>query len=206
MKNKVSALFIGSCLLVSSMSAMGADMMVRMRAISVMPVETGTVAGGDVTISNAAVPELDFSNFFNESFAAELILATATHSVGAYNTAAGNINLGNVSLLPPTLLAQYHKQFGKFKPYAGAGLNYTVFYGADSGSDEVKSLNYTNSLGYAFQVGADYQIGDNLYLNFDVKKLYLSTDVEAKLYDNSVVKTQVNINPLIVGLGLGYKF
>ena len=56
MKTKVSALFIGSCLLVSSMSAMGADMMVRMRAISVMPVETGTVAGGDVTISNAAVP------------------------------------------------------------------------------------------------------------------------------------------------------
>ena len=181
-------------------------MMVRMRAISVMPVETGTVAGGDVTISNAAVPELDFSYFFNENFAAELILATATHNVGAYNTALGNINIGSVSLLPPTLLAQYHKQFGKFKPYVGAGLNYTVFYGADSGSDEVKSISYTNSLGYAFQIGADYQIGDNLYLNFDIKKLTLSTDVEAETYANGTVKTQVNINPLIVGLGLGYKF
>ena len=204
MKTKVSALFIGSCLLVSSMSAMGADMMVRMRAISVMPVETGTVAGGDVTIGNAAVPELDFSYFFNESFAAELILATATHKVGVYDLAGAGADLGSVSLLPPTLLAQYHKQFGKFKPYVGAGLNYTVFYGADAGA--VKTISYTNSLGYAFQVGADYQIGDNLYLNFDIKKLYLSTDVEAKLYDNSVVKTQVNINPYIVGLGLGYKF
>jgi outer membrane protein len=203
-KTKVSALFIGSCLLVSSMSAMGADMMVRMRAISVMPVETGTVAGGDVTISNAAVPELDFSYFFNENFAAELILATATHKVGVYDLGGTGADLGSVSLLPPTLLAQYHKQFGKFKPYVGAGLNYTVFYGADAGA--VKTISYTNSLGYAFQVGADYQIGDNLYLNFDIKKLYLSTDVEAKLYDNSVVKTQVNINPYIVGLGLGYKF
>ncbi len=205
MKTKVSALLLGSSLLVSSMSAMGADMMVRMRAISVMPVETGSVAGGNVTITNAAVPELDFSYFFNENFATELILATATHNVGAYNTALGNLNLGSVSLLPPTLLAQYHKQFGKFKPYVGAGLNYTVFYGADSGSSAVNSVTYKNSMGYAFQVGGDYQIGDNLYLNFDIKKLYLSTDVEAK-YAGGTVKTQVNINPLIVGLGLGYKF
>jgi outer membrane protein len=152
------------------------------------------------------VPELDFSYFLNKSFALELILATATHSVGAYDTAVGNLNLGNVSLLPPTLLAQYHHEFGKFKPYVGAGLNYTVFYGADSGSDEIKSISYTNSLGYAFQVGGDYQIGDNLYLNFDIKKLYLSTDVEAITVANAKVKTQVNINPLIVGLGLGYRF
>jgi outer membrane protein len=203
-KTKVSALLLSGCLLVSAGSVMASDMMVRMRAISVMPVETGSVAGGDVTISNAAVPELDFSYFFNENFATELILATATHKVGVYDMGGAGTDLGSVSLLPPTLLAQYHKQFGKFKPYVGAGLNYTIFYGADAGA--VKSISYTNSLGYAFQIGADYQIGDNLYLNFDIKKLSLSTDVEAKTYTNTVVKTQVNINPYIVGLGIGYKF
>lgn len=119
--------------------------MVRMRAISVMPNETGTVAGGEITISNAAVPELDFSYFFNESFTIEHILATATHKVGVYDfDGPSGADLGSVSLLPPTLLAQYHKQFGKFKPYVGA----------DAGA--VKSINYENSIGYAFQVGADY--------------------------------------------------
>lgn len=169
-----------------------------------MPIETGTVAGGEVTIGNASVPELDFSYFMNEKFALELILATATHSVGVYDAGGSGLNLGSVSLLPPTLLAQYHHQFGKFKPYAGAGLNYTIFYGADGGA--VKSISYENSMGYAFQIGGDYQIGDNLYLNFDIKKLYLSTDVEATTYANAKVESKVNINPYIVGIGLGFKF
>lgn len=206
MKTKVSHLVLGTSLLFASFSSSANDMMVRMRAISIMPVETGSVAGGDVTLSNAAVPELDFSYYFNRSFAFELILATATHSVGAYDTAVGNLNLGNVSLLPPTLLAQYHYEFGKFKPYVGAGINYTIFYGSDSGSDEIKSISYKDSMGYAFQIGGDYQIAENIYLNLDIKKLYLSTDVEAITTGNAKVNTQVNINPLIVGLGVGYKF
>ncbi len=32
-------------------------------------------------------------------------------------------------LLPPTLTLQYHfTDFGAFKPYVGAGVNYTVFF------------------------------------------------------------------------------
>lgn len=205
MKTKLSALLISSVLL-SSTAAFADNMMVRMRAINVMPDEKGTpsVVGGDVNLNNASVPELDFSYFFTKNFAMELILATTTHKASATKTALNNLDLGDVSLLPPTLLAQYHHEFGKFKPYVGAGLNYTIFYGEDPGV--AREVTYDDSFGYAFQVGGDYQIGDNLYLNFDIKKIYLSTDVEVKTYANGNVTADVDIDPLIVGLGLGFRF
>lgn len=206
MKTKVNALLVTGVLL--SSSAFADNMMVRMRAINVMPDVSGTpsVIGGDVDINNASVPEIDFSYFFTKNFAMELILATTTHNVDASKTALNGVDLGNVSLLPPTLLAQYHHEFGKFKPYVGAGLNYTIFYGETPGGGAVKEVTYEDNFGYAFQVGGDYQIGDNLYLNFDVKKIYLSTDVKVKTYAAGNVKADVDIDPMIVGLGLGLKF
>lgn len=206
MKKSISGLLLGTGLLLSSASAMSSDMMVRMRAINVMPDESGkpTIIGGDVQLNNASVPEIDFTYFFNKNFALELILATTTHEASATKTALNNLDLGDVSLLPPTLTAQYHYEVGKFKPYVGAGLNYTIFYGADPGI--AKSVRYENALGYALQLGGDYQIGDNLYLNLDIKKIYLSTDVHVSTYANGSVDAEVDINPLIVGLGLGFKF
>ena len=83
---------------------------VRLRLISVIPNESADIEaiGGDVEISTAFVPELDFTYFFNKNWAAELILGTAKHDVEAVSTAAGDIDLGHVWLLPPTLTMQYH--------------------------------------------------------------------------------------------------
>lgn len=189
-----------------SAQAVEKNMMVRMRTIGIMPDESGTPSAikGDVKVSDDSVPEIDFSYFFNEKFALELILATAQHKATANKTSLNNLDLGEVSLLPPTLLAQYHHQFGKFKPYVGAGLNYTIFYNIEPGV--ARSVHYDNSLGYAFQVGGDYEIAENLFLNIDIKKLYLSTEVEVNTYSNGTVTADVDINPWIVGLGIGTRF
>lgn len=209
MKKMMKTLMLGSLILspILANADMGSkNMMVRMRAINVMPQEKGTpsVVGGEVKLNNESVPELDISYFFNENFALELILATATHEAMAYKTSLNNLDLGDVSILPPTLLAQYHQQFGKFKPYLGAGINYTIFYGEDSGV--AKKVTYEDAFGYAFQVGADYEIQDNVYLNFDVKKLFLSTDVNVETYSNGSVSAKVDVDPYIVGLGVGLRF
>lgn len=195
-----------SCFTSFSAQALEKNMMVRLRTIAIMPDESGTpsVVGGDVKLSDDTVPEIDFSYFFNNNFALELILATTQHKAAANKTALNNLDLGEVSLLPPTLLAQYHHQFGKFKPYAGVGLNYTIFYNEESGI--ARSVHYDNSFGYAFQVGGDYEIAENVFLNFDVKKLYLSTEVEVNTYANGRVTADVDIDPWIVGLGIGTRF
>ncbi|WP_396150612.1 OmpW family protein [Flavobacterium sp.] len=194
---------------------------VRLRGIGVMPNESAKIGiiGGDVAISNAIVAELDFTYFFTENFAAELILGTAKHdvsTVGSDISAIGgptsfDVDLGSVMLLPPTLTAQYHffpLKEKKFKPYVGAGINYTLFYNIKEG-DVVKDIEYDNAIGFAAQIGFDVMFDDTFFVNFDVKRLFLKTDVTVdatNLAEGLVIPAEVEINPWIVGLGFGMKF
>lgn len=185
---------------------------VRLRAVGVAPDESASIGiiGGDVAISNALIPELDFTYFFTENFAAELILGTAKHDVQAINTAAGDVNLGSVWLLPPTLTAQYHFYTSDkkvFKPYIGAGVNYTLFYNVKSG--DVADVTYDNALGYAAQLGFDLMVDETFFINVDVKRLFLSTDVSvdaSNLAPGLIIPAEVDINPWLVGVGVGMKF
>lgn len=181
----------------------------RFRVITIVPNESATIEtiGGDVEISTAVVPELDFTYFFNENWSAELILGTAKHDVKAVSTAAGDIKLGDVWLLPPTLTLQYHFATESFRPYLGAGLNYTIFYGADSG-DVADDVSYDNSVGFAFQGGFDIDLDEKWFLNLDAKYILLSTDatVDATTALGATVGADVDINPLIIGVGVGMRF
>lgn len=180
------------------------DIVVRGRVIGIAPDESSRIdpIGGRALVGDAVVPELDFSYFFTDNIAAELVLATAKHDVEAKQTALGDVDLGDVKLLPPTLTLQYHFQpKQRFSPYVGAGVNYTVFYDADSGG--VDSVNYDNSFGAAFQVGIDVALTGRWFLNADVKKLLLSTDVKV---NGDAARADVDIDPWIFGLGAGYRF
>jgi outer membrane protein len=182
---------------------------VRFRLISVIPNESATIEaiGGDVDISTEYVPELDFTYFFTEHWAAELILATTKHDVKAVNTAVGNINLGAVWLLPPTLTVQYHFTGGDLIPYLGTGINYTIFYGVNDGP-VADTVDYDNAVGFALQGGLDYALGEKWFLNVDAKYILLNTD--ATVFANTVlgatVGADVNIDPLVIGFGVGMKF
>jgi outer membrane protein len=186
---------------------------VRLRGVGVVTpdqsAKIGTI-GGDVQISDAFIPELDFTYFFTEHFAAELILGTAKHDVKAINTIAGDIDLGSAWLLPPTLTAQYHFYTSDekiFKPYIGAGINYTLFYDVKSGA--VADVEYDNALGYAAQVGFDLMLDDTFFINVDAKRLFLSTDVTVdatNLVPGLIVPAEVDIDPWLFGIGVGMKF
>lgn len=185
---------------------------VRLRGLGVVPVESADidVIGGDVSISNQFIPELDFTYFLTKNFAAELILGTTKHNVQAVETAAGNVDLGSVWLLPPTLTAQYHFFPTKdkvFKPYLGAGINYTIFYNIKSG--DVVDVKYDNALGYAVQLGFDLMLNERFFINLDAKRLFLKTDVTvdaSNLAPDLSIPAKVDINPWLLGIGLGYKF
>lgn len=182
------------------------DLIVRMRALYVNVDGDSTVStlGGEVAASSDQVPEIDFSYFLSKNIAAELILGTTEHDISLQGSPALNQDrgLGSVKLLPPTLTLQYHfNPEGDFRPYAGAGLNYTIFYGEKIG-DLATSMEYKNNFGYAVQVGFDYMIDDKIGFNFDIKKIYLSTDVKV----NNSVDAKVDLDPWLIGAGLSYHF
>lgn len=175
------------------------DFMIRARALGVLPSEDGRVSNGDsVRIDNSYVPELDVTYFFTPNISAELIAAVAPHDV----TTSSGIDAGNAWLLPPTLTLQYHfTRLDGVKPYVGAGVNYTHFFNEDGGA--LNAVKYDDSFGAALQAGVDIPIQDNWYANIDVKKVFINTTAK---FSPSGVRADVDIDPWLIGVGVGYKF
>ena len=168
--------------------------MVRARAVHLDSANKDSTPLG-LTVNNKTIPEVDVSYFFTPNVAAELILTVPQK----HTLRAGGVAIGSLKHLPPTLLAQYHFNLNGFKPYVGAGLNYTRFSSvkAPAGVDIDR-----NSFGAALQVGVDIPLQKNLYLNFDVKKVFIKTDVKAGGAKLGTFKA----DPVLVGVGLGWRF
>ena len=169
--------------------------LVRARAVHLDSANKDSTPLG-LTINNKTIPEVDITYFFSPNVAAELILTVPQK----HTLRAGGASIGSLKHLPPSLLAQYHfTNFGGFKPYVGAGVNYTRFSSLrlPAGVDVDR-----NSFGAALQVGVDIPLQKNLYLNFDVKKVFIKTDVSAGGAKLGTFK----VDPVLVGVGLGWRF
>lgn len=170
------------------------DWLARARVIHINPDVSSSALNIDV--DSRTTVELDFSYFVTKNLALELILATAKHDV-----TAGGVAIGSVKHLPPTLTLQYHfAPDAAFRPYVGAGLNYTRFYDVNLGGGTITVDR--NSWGGALQAGADIQITKAVFLNVDVKKIWIETDVKAA----GVTVANLKVNPVVLGVGLGMKF
>lgn len=154
--------------------------------------------GLGLSINDKALAEIDISYFFSPHIAAELVLTTPQkHEVRS--SVAGT--LGTLRHLPPSLLAQYHfNPSGTFRPYVGAGINYTRFSRVRllDGAADVRR----NSWGAALQLGMDIALNRHWSLNVDVKKLHIRTDVRLA----GVPQGRFKVDPVLVGVGLGYRF
>jgi len=192
------------------------DWLFRVRAIDVVPNEksgpVSGVAGSEVGVGDAVMPEIDFTYMATDNIGAELILATTKHSLSGRGTIAGLGKIGSTWALPPTLTVQYHiNPKGHLRPYVGAGINYTIFHSSKStgsletalgGSTRVK---LDDSFGYALQGGVDFDLSPKIFANLDVK--YIDMRTTARLTTGATLRTvDVDINPLVVGVGVGFRF
>ncbi|MFO1308826.1 MAG: OmpW family outer membrane protein [Burkholderiales bacterium] len=192
-RNFLATTAVAVLALCAAVPADAQNWLVRGRAIGVLPDASSSLSGLDV--DDAYTVELDLSYFFTKNIAVEVIAATARHEVTLNGT-----SLGKVSVLPPTVTLQYHfTDLGAWKPYVGGGLNYTWFY--DVGLQSPLDIS-RNSWGGALQAGVDYAIDKNWLINVDVKYIWISTDVSAA----GSKLTTLDINPWVVGLGVGYRF
>lgn len=206
MKMLLAVAAVGTVL--SAFQAHGAEgpWMVRLRAVDLnmenesKPIPALGVPSDVIHVEDKIIPEVDISYFFTKNLATELILTyPQKHEVTISGT-----KIGTFKHLPPTLTLQYHfLPDSAFRPYVGVGINYTRISSVNLSVPGVGKLDLErDSWGGALQVGFDYRLTNNLFLNVDVKKIYLDADLKA----GGTKVSKLTLDPLAIGIGIGWRF
>ncbi len=117
------------------------------------------------------------------------------------------IDLGCVWLLPPTVTAKYYfAPEASFSPYVGAGVNYTLFYSDNDLRAPILDVDYENRFGFALQAGFDVAISDSMTFNVDVKKLFPVDRGDRARRAGDDRGRDVDIDPWLIGVGIGWRF
>lgn len=172
------------------------DMMVRVRAVHLNWSNSSGVAG--LAAQNKTIPEVDLSYFFTSHIATELIL-TYPQKVDVNLNGA---SIGSLKALPPTLTVQYHflPDSQSFRPYVGAGINYTNFSSYSLAGGTINGSS--SSWGGALQAGFDVPLTSNMTFNVDIKKVYIKNDLTTAAGPLTTLK----LDPVLLGVGFGWKF
>lgn len=219
-----SVLMLSTVLLAGPVMAhQSGDFIVRMGGIKVAPDVSSdafdsalpVVGGLEVDVDDDTQLGLTFAYMVTDSIGVELVGTTPfTHDI-ILDTGGSGVVIGETSHLPPTLLAQFYApQLGPVRGYLGAGVNYTLFFD-DSIDDAVVSpllggadvdVKLSNSVGFAWEVGADFLINENWLLNASVWNIDIDTEARLYVNDARVDKIDVEIDPWVYMVGVGYRF
>jgi outer membrane protein len=175
--------------------------LLRLRALEIVPDVSSHVGNAKqvLNITDTTIPEADITYFFTEHWAVEAIAGTDKHAIYTKD----GTRVATTFLLPPVVALQYHfDRIGPLKPYLGAGPQYTFFYNKSNGP--LGKLRLTDGFGFALQAGTDIALNDTFFLNIDVKKVFLQTT--ASFGTPGAIAGHVNINPWLIGTGVGIKF
>ena len=138
----------------------------------------------------------------------------------------GKVELGSIEHLPPTLTVQWFPVCKEswVQPYVGFGVNFTTFMDEDISpvaqkyfEDELGALSNADldlddSWGLAGELGVDIMFGRDSNWLFNAAVWYLDIDTDATIDFRTRgdyftrIKTDVDIDPWVYSVGLGYKF
>ncbi|MES0824754.1 OmpW/AlkL family protein [Ruegeria sp. SCP11] len=159
--------------------------------------DNGTLAGLDAEVDSDTRPIFTAEYFVRDNLGIELLAATPfSHDV----TLGGSIDAGSVKQLPPTLSLNYHFPTNSaWKPYVGAGINYTIFFDEQS---DLGDLELDNSVGIAFQAGLDYMVTEKGAVRLNVRWFDIDSDVTLDGVDIGTAE----IDPWLVGVSYVHRF
>ncbi|MBD9415774.1 outer membrane beta-barrel protein [Pseudomonas sp. PDM16] len=202
------------------------DIIVRAGAVTVDPHEDSSdiwvgalgtnVSGTKATLDSDTQLGLNFAYMVTDHVGVELLAATPfSHDVGVSGMpgpyAGLNGKLGELKHLPPTLSVVYYplEASSAFQPYVGAGINYTWFFDTKLTSEAedkgFSGLDLKDSWGLAAQIGMDYMLTDHLMVNAQVRYIDIDTEGTTNILGDKV-KVDVDVDPFVYMVGLGYKF
>ncbi|MBQ0799879.1 MAG: outer membrane beta-barrel protein [Porticoccaceae bacterium] len=195
------------------------DIIVRAGVASVQPVEDSdpleingvAAAGTKAGVDNNEQLGLTLTWMLDAHWGIGVLAATPfEHDLSARGL---GVDAGSVKQLPPTITLQYFPMHAdcKFQPYVGLGVNYTKFFDEDIDSElegvlGAGDLELDDSFGLAAQAGVDYAINDHWLLNASVWYLDIDTTADFNFDSGVRVKADVEVDPWVYMVGLGYKF
>jgi outer membrane protein len=150
-------------------------------------------------------PTFNVSYMLTDHISTELMAAWPfTNGIDLKTSGGGKERIGSVDVLPPILSLNWHfNPNGVFRPYIGAGVNYTLFSGEETrGRLAGNSLKLDDSVGVAGQVGVDIGVTKNFFLNLNARYVDMSSDAEV----NGADVGTLDLNPWILGVHVGYRF
>jgi outer membrane protein len=161
--------------------------------------DNGTLAGTlDLEIDSDLKPTAALSYFFTDRVAVQVLAAYPFEHDYKLNGAES----GSLRHLPPTVTLQYHfNPAGPLNVYVGAGLNYTLIFDEEIVIPGAK-LSLDNSIGLAAEFGVEYALNDKWGLGAQL--WWVDIDSDAKL--NGADIGTANVDPIVVGIALSYRF
>jgi outer membrane protein len=183
------------------------DWLFRVGISQINPDKTNleNVAGGDVVVDSDLSPTFNVTYMLSDHLGTELFASWPfTHGIDLKTSGGGKSRIGSVDVLPPILSLNWHfNPNGVFRPYIGAGVNYTMFSGEETrGALAGNSLKLDDSWGVAGQVGVDIGVTKNFFVNLNGRYVDMSSDAEV----NGANAGTLDLNPWILGVHVGWKF
>lgn len=154
-----------------------------------------------VSVDSAWGATLNFTYMMTDNWAVELLAAWPyEHDISL----VGGPEVGSTEHLPPTVSLQYHFMADSaFQPYVGLGVNYTLFFSEETyGPLEGADLSLDDSWGLAYELGADFMLGEAWFLNANFRYIDIETDASV----NGDFLGTVEIDPWLYGAHLGFRF
>ena len=188
----------------SAQAIQAGDMFGRLTLTSVMPNDDADPFSGAPTVT----PEVDdntrpgatFVYMYSDNIGFEVLAALPFK----HDITAGGAKIGETKHLPPTVSVQYYfNPQSKLRPFVGLGLNYTTFFSSKTTLPGLNGdLDLDDSFGLAAQLGIDYDLNEKWFLTADVRYI----NIETTATNSAAGSTDVEINPTVVSVGVGYKF
>ncbi len=176
--------------------------------------ELATIPNSGVSVTSESTIGFSFDYRISSRWSVELLgIMPSNHELNGQGglVDAGVNEVADLNVLPPTLTLKYHYlDSAKFRPFIGAGLNYTFFMDKDVNNDTTTALGDTkleadDSVGLALQAGFDIELGEDWLLTTSV--WYIDIDTDATLRTGSTRRDiDIDIDPWVIFVGTGKRF
>jgi outer membrane protein len=195
------------------------DILLKGRVIYVMPKNNlvdipAGLGNGPLSVKDTVGAEFSATYLWSDQIGVELALGGGKTDFPTADSVAARGELLSASVVMPSIVMQFHPMpKAAISPYIGVGVNYTLFYDEKPGAVLLNnSLNAKNDLavqaegkfGVVGQIGVDIPINEKIFVNIDVKYVKSNTTLSVKNSKYSFI--DVNLNPFIFGIGLGFRF